>query len=551
MLNGDASSRPAPPPPLHTPQTSYERAASQTPGYDIQTSYPTPYARPSQYIDTRSPGSGGYFAQSPHQNTSASISTPSAGTQGTHPYGQSPGTIGLPQTPRDSIPPAHSYTSSYVPSPSPSVAQPPTPNQYHQPLPPSLTQSSTTPLQHSQTLQSPHTSANTYAYPHSRQISPHAQFHPQPVPVTPLGPPLSTSRPSPQAQRPISQGYDHHRTSSLGSIASMNSRDHSIGQIPYPEQPHKEGSLRQYSADKVRFHERERSVESVSPKTIPKLPPSRQMSTFSQQEFSTPSLQYARSTMSQERFSQERVKQEPQEDLSPQYQTTNPTSHLGMSVIASGGPSPAAYLAQNSTPNSINSPLPTDLSPVHQRQPNLKRSASAISGASESPAPARKRLRRDEIPVFAQSARKKPIHFVAGRQTKPREPLRNNPVRGTSAAPVAAPKLVALPATNGHAAEEIADYADGSYWEPSITNQVPFEDLTRRLCDWIYGVIGNKQQPTDGAVFEIEAKIGQIVENDTDIRLLLPVETETVFNKDRHRGRTKFANSMNMVSHNV
>ena len=55
------------------------------------------------------------------------------------------------------------------------------------------------------------------------------------------------------------------------------------------------------------------------------------------------------------------------------------------------------------------------------------------------------------------------------------------------------------------------------------------------------------EPPSGGAVFEIEAKIGEIHDIEEGMRLSLPVETETIFNKDRFR-RTKFESSMNMVS---
>jgi len=85
-------------------------------------------------------------------------------------------------------------------------------------------------------------------------------------------------------------------------------------------------------------------------------------------------------------------------------------------------------------------------------------------------------------------------------------------------------------------------------WEPSITNVVPVEDLTRRLCAWIYSILGEASEPQGGAVFEIEAKLGSIFDEQASHRLSLPVETEAFFNRDKYRGRTSFKSSMNMVS---
>jgi hypothetical protein len=84
-------------------------------------------------------------------------------------------------------------------------------------------------------------------------------------------------------------------------------------------------------------------------------------------------------------------------------------------------------------------------------------------------------------------------------------------------------------------------------WEPSIMNIIPYEDLTRSVCQWIVGTIGNAETPSGGAVFEIEAKIGEICAADDGERINLPVSTETIFNKDKFRA-TKFESTMNVVS---
>ncbi|KAG9783876.1 hypothetical protein KCU88_g2929, partial [Aureobasidium melanogenum] len=88
-------------------------------------------------------------------------------------------------------------------------------------------------------------------------------------------------------------------------------------------------------------------------------------------------------------------------------------------------------------------------------------------------------------------------------------------------------------------------------WEPSITNVVPYEDLSRKVCDWIYQMIGMANPPGGGAMFEIEAKVGSIVDESTGHRLSLPVETETLFSRDKFRGRTSFHSSMDMAQHRL
>jgi len=88
-------------------------------------------------------------------------------------------------------------------------------------------------------------------------------------------------------------------------------------------------------------------------------------------------------------------------------------------------------------------------------------------------------------------------------------------------------------------------------WEPSIMNVIPYEDLTRRACDWIFSVIGMANPPAGGATFEIEAKIGNIYDEQAGHRLSLPVETETWFNRDKYRGRTSFKSSMDIAQHEL
>lgn len=119
------------------------------------------------------------------------------------------------------------------------------------------------------------------------------------------------------------------------------------------------------------------------------------------------------------------------------------------------------------------------------------------------------------------------------------------------------------PAVNGHAsvnghvnhapamqAVPVAATApiEPSDWEPSIMGSTPYEELTRYICDMIYNTIGNAEPPTDGAVFEIEAKLGEIHNIEEGRRIRLPVMTETVFDKNQFGPPTRFESSMNIVS---
>ena len=531
----------------HPYQTPWTTESQQSSYFRERPPQPPLLQRP----DPRSPGSGPpYSAQSPYQHNSASASasastsTLSAGSHSLH--GQSPGTQSQHYAARNGGPPNQPFNHTFVPSPSPVGHHPPTPSQTplqhqyqqpvysHSPFPPS---SAYNPTYHARGSSIPPAAA-----PHSqsRQFSPQAQLHSQPA--TPLGPPGPYSRSSTQTQKPPSQAYDHYRThsaSSLGSLVGQEYNERSM-KSPMPLPP-REVAQSHYS------HDREKS-QSVSPKTIPQPSPYRQRSVDSQQYLGAtpPALRPVDDTppeQPQPKTSIEPATDHVQETSAPLSLSVTPKDPLpGSSQPSSSQPSPAPTSTQYHTPKSVNASLPPKPSPQVQKQQSLKRTASAVSESSASPQPVRKRLRRDEIPIFARSARERPPNF-AGKpigsslksQLVPSGPLTNGYVT-----------------VNGNRhdtpASTLAHSAADGLSHRSITYQTPHEDLTRWICNQIYLTIGDREQPTNGAAFEVEAKIGEIHDNQEGQRLSLPVMTETVFDKNRHRSQTRFESSMNMVS---
>lgn len=92
----------------------------------------------------------------------------------------------------------------------------------------------------------------------------------------------------------------------------------------------------------------------------------------------------------------------------------------------------------------------------------------------------------------------------------------------TAATEPIAPAAVAIAGTIQQAGNPIADRG----WEPSFTNIVPFEDLTRQVGHFLFSTVIS-QDPT--APYEIEAKIGKICEGGTRDRMTgIPVRTETI-----------------------
>lgn len=96
-------------------------------------------------------------------------------------------------------------------------------------------------------------------------------------------------------------------------------------------------------------------------------------------------------------------------------------------------------------------------------------------------------------------------------------------------------------------------------WEPTITNVIPAEELTRGVMDYLiqtvvqmngvaFGPAGGSTTGR-GAMVEIEAKIGQIIDKNTNDRLRLPVMTECLLSRTDPNLRTAFRSSMTAAQH--
>jgi hypothetical protein len=92
-------------------------------------------------------------------------------------------------------------------------------------------------------------------------------------------------------------------------------------------------------------------------------------------------------------------------------------------------------------------------------------------------------------------------------------------------------------------------------WEVSISNVIPYEEVTRVVCDFLFNQVVMRDDVDDGptgtghgAHLEIEAKIGHLIDRNTDMRLRLPVMTETVLSQNDPSMRIAFKSSMTEVS---
>lgn len=387
----------------------------------------------------------------------------------------------------------------------------------------------------SYTSRPPSTSYGHYASP-----SPNAP--PQSRSGAPLGPPRPYSQPSPQTQRQLSQeNTPYNHKSYFSPSGSSHSREHS-GQITAPPQPSRQAPVmqKQYSEQ----WERERS-SSVSPKTIPQPLLSRQART----ESATPSLP---TPAPSQKF----------ETLSPQnYQNiTPPESQTDQERSPATPPPPSSSTTQR--PHSLpaaSSPTARVATIIQQPgsapffrpgdagtvQPRSKRS---IPDAWLAPAQPPKRQRTEEIPVYARSARHGPLKLMkngTGTSVQPMAQIKR-PLNGRLASNNAITPQQHAQTPGPPPQPSLKPTA--LHWEPSITNLLPYEDLTQHVSSWIYNTIGREDPLSDGAFFEIEAKIGTIHDIESGRRLNLPVMTETVFDRNSFR-RTRFDSSMDLGQH--
>ena len=178
-----------------------------------------------------------------------------------------------------------------------------------------------------------------------------------------------------------------------------------------------------------------------------------------------------------------------------------------------------------------------------------------------------KKPRAEEIPLYARSSRKvtKNPFLLGKRSFKPSSTATFKSTTTIMANQNASPRPVKAH-TNGHRNRGTDGQAHSSNpsllngeplgtWEPSIINVIPYEEVTKAISDFLFsqvvlqdhvGVVSAKGVHTDAAVFEIEAKIGKIIDQNTGSRLDIPVATECVLRKDS-KLRTNFESSMTEV----
>lgn len=169
---------------------------------------------------------------------------------------------------------------------------------------------------------------------------------------------------------------------------------------------------------------------------------------------------------------------------------------------------------------------------------------------AQQPAP-RKRIRYTEPPIWAQSVKVKGLSSLRG-------PVKIN---GKQLAEVTHTAATSSPPAkqNGIHQASHADNAELSDavrvsrvlgpWEESITNTKPSEQMTKLVADFLFLNVVSRDDfgelSSRGIEVEIEAKLGQLIDKDTNDRLRLPIMTECIL---QDTSRISFRSSMTEVS---
>lgn len=203
-----------------------------------------------------------------------------------------------------------------------------------------------------------------------------------------------------------------------------------------------------------------------------------------------------------------------------------------------------------------------------------KQSPHAVTSSDEKPIEGPKKRRRiDPPPIYARSARNEMPTTKQHNQSAVSQPTlaRQEPVsiRSSTLSPEQLGSSTAknlMQGTNAHlnptgessvsAVTKPADAGPLGDWEENILNTRPSEESVKAIMDFLYReVVGRPDVgvgpagggSSKGAMMEIEAKIGQLIDKNTNERLRLPILTECVLNRDNPVLRVNFKSSMTEV----
>lgn len=256
------------------------------------------------------------------------------------------------------------------------------------------------------------------------------------------------------------------------------------------------------------------------------------------------------------------------------------TPSLSVPISSAVVQTPPVSIASAYIQTAMHSSMPADTT-VHQTA--IKQQGTAAVNLVGSPSPlVRRRRRHDEPPIWARSARQfKRVATGYSNASNKRHLATKSTMQATQDAGIsraisAEPPLLAANPTvakqvkleaNGYALQTtenpisrihsaIADPGLLGPWETNILNTIPSEETIRAISDFLYTeVVGRPDVgsgpagggSSKGAILEIEAKIGQLIDKNTNNRLRLPIVTECVLDKQDPNLRVAFKSSMTEV----
>jgi polynucleotide 5'-triphosphatase len=179
-------------------------------------------------------------------------------------------------------------------------------------------------------------------------------------------------------------------------------------------------------------------------------------------------------------------------------------------------------------------------------------SHSRITSTPSPQRPVRKRRRYNGPPIWAQS-------FIEHAKAKERAGVSPNAKRPLNGRQADGPVKTGI--VNGHhqvapAAARPAPVAQVEFrgdgplgpWEPSIIGCRPFEEVPKKVADWLYHHVVTRPDAGElasrGVEVEIEAKLGQLIDKATNERFRLPIESECILS---NTGKVSFKSSMTEV----
>ncbi|KAH8816567.1 putative mRNA capping nucleoside-triphosphatase [Xylogone sp. PMI_703] len=172
--------------------------------------------------------------------------------------------------------------------------------------------------------------------------------------------------------------------------------------------------------------------------------------------------------------------------------------------------------------------------------------------------PPKKRIRYTEPPIWARSAIGRPRRYgpvpvnafkANGKQLNSYHSMPGPPPAAAKVESNGTRQHVPAAPQSTRQIEQSAPELLGQ-WEPSILGTRPTDAMTKLLADWIYLKVVSRadigELSSRGVEVEIEAKLGQLIDSDTNQRYHVPVQSECIL---AETGRVRFVSSMTESQH--